>query len=167
MNLLLGFISFLGSVAGGDGWFPVEKVETPSVEEKVEEESHPIYVQKLGHERFQIQLPAEPMYQYLSESEVEISVHQGEEVFLLRVLERPDGDILAQKVKEITSEPGIVIVAIEQNAEDLVDLHYFVQGKWVKERLLLTEEHLYLLQTQSVQPLTAAHEECISSLAIK
>lgn len=152
---------------GGDGWFSVEKNPTATPEEVWEDSSiWPVFTKQMGKERFLIRFPADPTYFYDPLGELEVDAESDSEKSVLRVFPRSD-DVLEKRVAELSSQPDVLLIQIEAPSSHLVDLQYFSQGKWVAERLVLTSEHLYLLQTSSEKPSHAHHQQFISSLDIQ
>lgn len=126
------------------GWFPVEKAQKR--EEQTEEDDPSIWVlfaKSLGSEKFLVRFPQEPQYLYAETGEFTVtSEGEGGETYQLTVQKRgPD--------------------------QELPEIHYQSEGKWVHESFLQTEEHLYHLKTTSHLPGSKSYQEFFTSLFIE
>ena len=170
MKILILLVSVFSSIGQGDGWFPVEKIEATRAEESWEDQDQsiwPVFSKHFGGEKVLARFPADPVYRYLSSSEIEITATKGAETSQLTILDSIDPEMLTQRVKEISVDLDTLLVKVEQVEPHIFDLQYFKEGMWVAERLLLTGEHLYIFRTASSEPLSGNHQTFVSLIDIR
>jgi hypothetical protein len=164
--LLIGFLNIAAPVP--DGWFPVEKKQTEKQEEVWDESGGaiwPVFTKRFGEESIQVRFPGAPEYRVLSGTELEIFSSSGGEESLLRILNPQDLAVLDTHIENLPQEA--VLIEVKRPESNILDLQYYSEGKWVAERLIVDESHLYLFQTSSKNPLGASHKKVISSLNIQ
>lgn len=141
---LIGFIFASGSMQNpeADGWFPVEKI--PKAEEVITDIDPSIWVlfsKKLGSEHFTVRLPDDPVYR---------SIEDG---FILR--SKNKGEIF-----EVVAQKG----AVQDSPRDSL---YELEGKWVHEHIVQSQEYTFKLRTYSQVPDSLNHDLFITSFSLR
>lgn len=140
---LIGFIFASSSMQNpeADGWFPVEKI--PKAEEVITDIDSSIWVlfsKKLGSEHFTVRLPDDPAYR------------STEDGFILRA--KGKGEIF-----EVIAQKG-------SSQGFLGDSLYELEGKWVHEHTIQSQEHIFKLRTYSQVPDSLSHDQFIASFSL-
>ena len=148
-----------------NGWVKVERPHANNAFEHAGDEDDAsiwvLFSKQLGGEKFCVRFPQDPTTTYLSPDEMELTAAQHRLLIL-----QPSRDVLEQRAQEIALLPGTVILEVVRLGEDRFDLFYRSEGQWVREHLLLTPHHLYLLQTKSTGPQIKDHETFVHSFVI-
>lgn len=127
-----------------EGWVPVER---PLVSEEGVERGDPsiwVYFGKeIGGEKMWVQFPDEPQYRYLGEAEMELKALSNGVEHRLQVLSSGSGE------------------------EGTTERQDKATGEWLYETVVVTEKHLYWLQTRSIAEVPLSHEKFVKSLDIQ
>lgn len=170
MNLILTLLFAFAPFQEDTDWVPIEKTEVVTPEEIWESQDHsiwPIFSKKTGHEKILIRFPSDPVYRYLSPNEMEITAIEGSETTQLLILEKGVVDSVNQRIQELTDAPNVLLLDVQKESDRLLDIQFFTEGKWVFERVLITEEHLYIFQSSSTEPHIKNHARFVASFDLE
>ena len=143
LKLLIGSIlasNYIGDVDRGE-WFPVEK--KPRVGEVFSDVDPSIWVvfsKRVESEGFLVRLPEDPLYQGMEGGFI-LKAADGAEIF----------EISVQKREAISL------------AQDSV---FELDGRWIHERIVQTDENFYRLRTYTLSSASLNHEKFISSFYV-
>ncbi len=176
INKLLALL-LLSSTIEENGWVSVDKPQkqAQSQHEEVDPSIWTVFAKEFGSEKVLIRFPEDPGYRYPQidqgdKETMEIDSTSGETLHRLNVLKFPDqplDELIQKKINNIQSEEGALLVQTDQIDGQMADLLYRSQGKWVRERLILTDEHLYILQSASETLEGSSHTQFIASFDLE
>jgi hypothetical protein len=132
--------SLLSFSLNDDGWVSVPKVVKP--QEQGGERDPSIWIlfaKNLGDEQIMVRFPDEPEYRY-------------DEAGRLQVVSEARGESFS-----------LTLQKIEKKAPEVVDLHYFEEGKWVHEHIVQNERYQALFKTISDLENSPNHKEFVNS----
>ena len=152
-----------------DGWYTVPKPKKEDVQGSDERDlsTWVVFSKQIGLEKFLVSMPNEPVYRYTdSEGEqMEVYSSSGNDQFSLHVLKTVDGNPNYLLDARKSSCPDALIVeeirASEFNAYS--ELTYWYEGNWYHERVIVTGEATYFLQTKSSEFSLEAHNHFAGS----
>ena len=159
-----------------NGWVSVEPLQKKSIEQKGGGEIAvwPVFSRQFGVERVLIRFPTDPSYGYPnletgdSESLFAESTNEG---FTHRLHVQNSSseidEIIKNKIESIEGEKGSLLVFSGQKNEKIADFLYRDGGKWVRERIIRTPAHLYVLQTFSDTLSDSNHQKFISTFDLE
>lgn len=142
-----------------DGWYTIPK---PTKEEQgigADEQDPSIWVvfsKQIGDERILVSLPTEPTYQYLDRAgeEMEVFSQSNGTEYRLQIIDQVYDDPNSLLMERVQESPGVILVgaAEEIPAGDFgvySEVSYWKDGFWYQERVVVTSQHTYFLQTKS------------------
>ena len=165
--LILFYSPFFASI-DSNGWASVDRPSS-YYEEEVDaftDGQWVVFVKEMELEKLSISLPKDPQYFYSSEG-MEISSVKDRERFQLSIQKKTDSFSFDQRVAAIQATLGAIIVKAEKFSLNEFDLLYYMEGKWVQERLVITPHYVYDLKTSSDQFSEENHLFFIDSFSVK
>lgn len=160
----------LAASPDADGWValaPLLKTATEETDSKNGDSSvWAIFSKQWDGEHFMVRFPEDPIYSYPKEGEMELSSAIGEKRYTLRIVKAAGEEALEKRIKEILLEPEALLESLERPLDNVYDIFYRKEGKWVAERYLLTSQHLYVLHSDSPLTNREDHQKFVDSLDI-
>jgi hypothetical protein len=144
-SFILSVLASSSLVSGGDdGWFPVAKA--PKAEEESTERDPSIWVlfsKTIDLEKILVRLPEDPSYSYTDSGNFQLRSERDGETFEL--------------------------IAFKAGSESapIADSLYELEGKWVHEHVVQSEQHVYLLRTSGNEADSPHHQEFVSSFSLQ
>lgn len=156
---MIAILSLLGTM-DEKGWVSVEKPQQITSEQSFSgdsEEAWPVFIRQFGSDRVAVRFPNEPVYTYplVEEGDLEtmhIAAQQGENVYTLFVEKNSSQDLqgfVQQRKLSVETMDKTFWVSSEPVEERVFDLLYRKDEKWVRERVFMSSERFYVLQTIS------------------
>ncbi len=143
-SFILSVMASTSLVSGGDdGWFPVAKA--PKAEEESTEKDPAIWVlfsKAVDLEKILVRLPEDPVYKYTESGDMEIRSERDGEIFELMIL-----------------RSGLNPIPAEDSLRQS-------EGKWIREHVIQTEQHIYVLRTTSNLADSPSHKLFVSSFSL-
>lgn len=176
MNIFFGWLSLLSvfaTVPDSAGWVEVERpARANSFERSGDEDDADIWVifsKRLGADNFMVRFPEDPVYVYSdSESaEMEIFASKDGETHRLIVLKTKEANVLERRIREIALMPDILLIETSQMSSKEGEILYRKEGKWVRERLKATPNHLYIIQTKTSDFQSRSHSYFAESFNVR
>jgi len=174
----LGFLKILASlyllgsptqVPDADGWVSVERREKRAEEFEDEKGVWVVVSKEIGPEHFFVGFPEDPKTRTV-DGKVEWTASSNHDLLSLRVEKRDAGKEGAQFFDErlfsLSAHPETFLVKTHVSANGF-DLFYRQEGKWVWEKIVVTENFFYLLQTTSDQMSGDSHRKLVKSFSLK
>lgn len=154
---IIASLAILGA-APEKGWVSVERPHQTTEQQSLvnsSKENWPVFVRHFGVDKVLIRFPNEPSYDYpyVERGDLEtmqISSTTSESAHSLFVGKRSGEDLeaFATKRKEsFDAKEGAFVVSFEKIEERIFDLFYRNEERWVRERILVSPDRFYVLQT--------------------
>jgi len=155
-----------------DGWYtlphPKKEVQAPGADER-DMSVWVVFSKKIGSEKILISMPKEPIYRYMGSegTEMEVISSYGDSEHRLQVINKvyENSDILLESRKQGCA--GALIVSENRVDGAYSELVYWQNGKWIYERVIVTSERTYFLQTKSQDVANEAHLRFVNSFTIE
>lgn len=172
---IIYILSALGTM-DEKGWVPVERPKAEVVESSKEAlaDSWPVFVRQFGSDRILIRFPDEPTYTYpyVEQGDLETAFveanFEGVSYQLLVELRSMDFDrFLEAKKLTIASEKDALLVAVDEVDARTVDFLYRSGKKWIRERVIGSNERFYTLQTTADTFDEAFHDRFLHSFDLE
>lgn len=156
LNKILAVLVLFGSI-DENGWVSVERPsQVPSQQIVAREGDWPVFIRQFGSDRAIIRFPGEPSYTYpnIEKGDLETmwisAQHLGGVHTLLVEPKTVDfGVFIEQRKGRIEGDVKAFIVSSELKDNRTFDLMYRKDEKWVRERVLMSSERFYILQSVS------------------
>jgi len=170
MKILLFFILFFSSLLAAQdssGWVSLQR-PVPYVEKEGDDQQDiwVVFSKKIGKEKFLVRFPDDPVCLHSLEG-MQISSSQKGERFHLFVQENENSSVFDQRVQKIQALPETTLIQAERVSSNTFDLLYQMEGKWVWERIFVTPNYVYTLQTCSDKFMVENHRIFFDSLYVE
>ncbi|MBX9744902.1 MAG: hypothetical protein K2X08_06815, partial [Chlamydiales bacterium] len=172
---IIYFLSALGTM-DEKGWVSVERPKAEAIENSKEAlaDSWPVFVRQFGADRILIRFPDEPTYTYpyveqgdLETAVVEASFEGVTYQLSVELLSMDFERFLEDKKLTIASKEDALLVAVDQVDARTVDFLYRSGKKWIRERVVLSSERFYTLQTTADTFDQAFHDRFLHSFDLE
>jgi hypothetical protein len=155
MKLFIYFLASFLPVVGadapfveGDGWVRVERPVREELGPNPDPSVWIVFAKQMGDEQFLIRFPDDPAYGPSSDGKgIYYASEGGGALYTLRVEPRPLGALMSleERLRHIEGRGGEVErVEVEESG---LAFDYRLGKKWIQERQIATEDHLYTLST--------------------
>ena len=154
---IIAVLSLFGSM-DEKGWVSVEKPQKAETHQIIDESDHtwPAFIRQFGADKVVIRFPEEPRYSYPRlawEGSKVMQIEGSKEGVLHRLLVQPAPEsfdaFIEQKKLSLSSQEDSLLVSSDSIDHRTVDLLYRSEKKWVRERIFVSKDHIYLMQTIS------------------
>lgn len=173
VKFLLLCSSYTGPLAAeidSGGWVALGPAIKKGSGEEARQEDDPslwvIFSKQLGNENFMIRFPEDPAYTYLSPEEMQISASADGASYTLRVLQAASVEEMELRIKDLYLQSEMDVVKVDRPAENTFDIVLRKGGKSIAQRIFLTSQHVYILETENVIFHRENHQKFITSLDV-
>lgn len=125
-----------------------------------------IFAKQMGDENFMIRFPENPVYTYPNPEELRVTAQLKGELYSATVLRVSNEDEVEVMIQRKVLGEEIAGVEVIKSAENVWDLVYRSDGKWVAIRYFLSPQHLYILQSENSLLHRENHQKFVDSLDV-
>ena len=152
-----------------DGWYTVPRPKKEDVQGSDERDLSVwvVFSKQIGAEKFLISMPNEPVYRYTDRegSQMEVYSTSGNDQFSLQVLKTASDDPnYLLDARKISCPIAMIVEEVRASESNpYSELTYWYEGNWYHERVVVTGESTYFLQTKSPDFSLGTHNHFASS----